>query len=426
MSGGTRRQYTAQERAAAVAKAHELGLAAATRALGIGKTTIWRWLKAAEETAGATERKGLDGGGVTASDESAPVADEAAGAATGRVRRVYTPSERARILAHTVKHGASAAAKEFGCSRWSIRDWRRKARLHAAGKLDTSPVVGSDDDPAVKRDRRILSVWRKHPGLGPSQIRNQLRRAGLKVSVHTVRVTMEEHGYVPPKVRRKEVHDERYEAVRPNMMWHADFLHRRINKLPVFVLLLIDDYSRFIVGWALWDAERVASVIETFESAVLRHGRPESMMSDGGSAFWSWRGVGQFTKLLEEYDIDQLIARTPQVNGKAEVLNANIQKELFDVDRFFDLTETRHRLDAWVDFYNYKRTHHALGGLLVPADRYHGRAGRVLAAIEAGRSADGIGEPVSVAARLLDLLRVTSHGGQLEVTLLGQRLWPPM
>jgi hypothetical protein len=122
--------------------------------------------------------------------------------------------------------------------------------------------------------------------------------------------------------------------------------------------------------------------------------------------------------------VDQLIAKIPQHNGKLEVLNANIQKELFNVDRFFDLTETRNRLEAWVDFYNYKRTHHALGGLLVPADRYQGRADRVLAAIEAGRSPDGIGEPLPVAARLLDLLRVTSRGGKLEVTLLGQRLWP--
>lgn len=422
MSSARRRKHTVRERAAAVAKARELGVSAAARHLGISKANISRWRRMADEdvAGNAQQVPGSDGGGAAAA--SAP--STAPQTPSRRVQRVYTPSERARILEHADKHGPSAAEKEFGCTRWSIREWRRKARLHAEGKADTSPVVGSDEDSAVERDRRVLAVWRKHPGLGPSQIRNQLRRAGLKVSVHTVRVTMEEHGYVPPKVRKKEVHDERYEAVRPNQMWHADFLHRYINRLPVYVLLLIDDFSRFIVGWELWDAERVAAVIETFERAVARHGRPESMMSDGGSGFWSWRGVGQFTKRLEEYDIDQLIAKTPQVNGKLEILNANVQKELFNVDRFFDLAETRRRLEAWVDFYNFKRTHHALGGLLVPADRYHGRADRVLAAIESGRSADGIGEPVSVAARLLDLLRVTSRGGQLEVTLLGQRLWP--
>ena len=109
---------------------------------------------------------------------------------------------------------------------------------------------------------------------------------------------------------------------------------------------------------------------------------------------------------------------------KVEVLNANIQKELFNVERFFDLAETRRRLEVWVDFYNFRRTHHALGGLLVPADRYFGRADRVLAELEAGRTADGVGEPAALGARCLDLLRVTRQGGQLEVCLMGERLWP--
>jgi transposase-like protein len=276
-----RRRYTAQERSEAVAKAGELGLTAAAKALGMSKTNIWRWLKQSEGAADAAAAAEA-----TAAPSAAVVDDVAEQSAvkSGRVRPVYTPSERARILEHAAKHGPTAAAKKYGCTRWSIRDWKRKTKLHAEGKSAASPVVGSDDDPAVERDRRILAVWRKHRGLGPSQIKNQLRRAGLKISTHTVRVTMEEHGYVPPKSRRKEVHDERYEAIRPNMMWHADFLHRYVNKLKVYVLLFIDDHSRFIVGWGLWEGERVASVIHTFEEAVARFGRPESMLVTAAAA----------------------------------------------------------------------------------------------------------------------------------------------
>ncbi|MEW6280891.1 MAG: DDE-type integrase/transposase/recombinase [Candidatus Eremiobacterota bacterium] len=225
---------------------------------------------------------------------------------------------------------------------------------------------------------------------------------------------LEEHGYVTPKVRRQSVHDHRYEAVRPNHLWHMDFLHRHIHKQKVHVLLVIDDFSRFIVGAALWDGERVAIVQETFLDAVGRHGRPEKIMSDGGSAFYSWRGVGEFTRLLEELEVDQLIATTPQANGKLEVLNANIQKELFNQETFFDLGEAQRRLLAWIHFYNYRRTHHALGGLLVPADRYFGRADEVLAHIEAGHRPEGVAEPIAVVDRQLDLFRITSHRGQVE------------
>ena len=109
----------------------------------------------------------------------------------------------------------------------------------------------------------------------------------MKISVHTVRVVMEDNGYVTPKVRRTEVHDKLYEATRPGAMWHLDFLHRYINKLPIYILLIVDDWSRFITGWAIWDGERVAAVMETFEGAVERYGRPEKVLNDGGSAFWA-------------------------------------------------------------------------------------------------------------------------------------------
>jgi transposase InsO family protein len=224
---------------------------------------------------------------------------------------------------------------------------------------------------------------------------------------------------VTPKTRRVETHDQRYEAVRPNHLWHLDFLHRHIHKQKVYVLLVLDDFSRFIVGGALWDGERVAAVTETFSAAVQRHGKPEKVMSDGGSAFYAWKGVAQFTRLLEEYEIDQFIATTPQVNGKLEVLNANVAKELFNQETFFDLGEAARRLAAWIHFYNFRRTHHALGGLLVPADRYFGRQDEVMAAIESGQRPDGLGEPLAVEHRELDLLRLTSCRGRLELSLLG-------
>ena len=123
-------------------------------------------------------------------------------------------------------------------------------------------------------------------------------------------------------------------------------------------------------------------------------------------------------------EIDQIIAKTPEHNGKVEVLNANAQKELFNQERFFSLKKAQAHARAWVSFYNFGRTHHGLGGLLVPADRYFGRSDEVLAQIEAGRSAEGIGEPIAVGERQLDLLRVSSRAGKIELLLMGERIWP--
>lgn len=418
--GQTLRRYRDEERASALALSREIGIAKAAAKTGIPKGTLSYW-RFADKRAGAA--------GTEASPKPAPskpTAEVAAVAAPSvkRVARVYTPSQKAQALETLAKHGPAEASRRLGISRFSLHEWKRKHdRATAQGTAD-SPLAGSDEDPASKRDQRILAEWKKYPGLGPSQIRNQLRRESFKVSVRTVRMVMEEHGYVTPKVRRVESHDQRYEAVRPNQLWHMDFLQRHINKQKISVLFLVDDFSRYIPGFAVWDEDRSEAVFECFESAVARHGRPESVMSDGGAAFWSWRGVSRFTRLLEEMGIDQIIAKVPQHNGKVEVLNANVQKELFNQERFFDLGEALTRLRAWVSFYNLRRTHHALGGLLVPADRYFGRSSEVLAHIEAGGSPGGIGEPISLGERQLDLLRVASRGGKVEVLLMGERIWP--
>jgi transposase InsO family protein len=314
----------------------------------------------------------------------------------------------------------SEASRKLGTSRFAIYAWRRQAQKAARGE---GPSPTSGPAPAeidAQRDREILAEWKQHPGLGPSQVRNQLRRRSIKVAVQTVRRVMEDAGYRPPKVKR-EPHDKRYEAVRPNHLWHLDFVHRHINRATTFTLILIDDHSRYVVGHGVDDAERAAMVIDTFETAVRRHGKPEAVMHDRGAAFWSWRGISKFTALLTELGVDQIVAEKKEHNGKVENFNGNLHKELFDRHRFFDVAEMRRRLAAHLHWFNHARTHHALGGLLVPADRYYGRADEVLARIESGIGREP-GEDLDIRDRCLELFKVVSRDGATEVWLMGQRL----
>jgi hypothetical protein len=127
---------------------------------------------------------------------------------------------------------------------------------------------------------------------------------------------------------------------------------------------------------------------------------------------------------LTELGIDQIHAKKKEHNGKVEVFNANLHKELFDRHRFYDLAEMKRRLAAHLHWYNHARTHHALGGLLVPADRFYGRAEEVLARIEAGGQRDG--DDLELRERCLELFKVVSKNGTPEVWLLGQRLTIPV
>lgn len=414
----TRRRFTESDRKKVLDDVAKLGVKGAAEKHGVHRSCVDRWLKkdgGARGTADIAEQ-----GGKASAAAPAEVTAVRRRTLKTRVVKIYTPSQRAEVLEYASEHGISAASEKFGVSRFSVYQWQRKLEKAAAGQ-GPSPVSGpAASEIEQQRDREILDEWHKHPGLGPSQIVNQLRRKNVKVSVNTARRVMEDAGYRPPKIKR-DPHDERYEAVRPNHLWHLDFVHKNINHSSTFTLILIDDYSRYVVGHGVDDAERADMVIKTFEDATERHGRPERVMDDRGSAFWSWRGISRFTALLTEMGIDQIDAKHKEWNGKVEVFNANLHKELFNAHRFYDLAEMRRRLASHLDWYNHSRTHHALGGLLVPADRYYGRVEQVLARIEAGAGRD-TGDLLDLRDRCLELFKVTSRAGVPEVWLLGQKL----
>jgi putative transposase len=414
-SRGRYKRYSAKQRRAALRDVSRLGVSGAAEAHDVPVSTLGNWLKQAAAKASRTTT-----GSKPESTAAEKECKEASRPRPRQVARRYTPSERAEVLEYAAESGVSAAHDKFGVSRFTIYDWRRKVERAAAGK-GPSPTAGpSAETIEAQRDAEILQEWKRHPGLGPSQVRNQLRRKGIKVAVNTTRRVMEDAGYRPPKVKRQG-HDARFEAVRPNHLWHLDFVHKNINRASTFTLILIDDHSRFVTGHGVDDAERAELVCETFEQAVSRHGKPEMVLHDKGSAFWSWRGISRFTALLTEMGIDQIAAEHKEWNGKLEVFNANLHKELFDVQRFYDVAEMRRRLAAHLHWYNHQRTSHALGGLLVPADRYYGRAEQVLTRIEAGTQRDST-DTLDLRDRCLELFKVVSENGVPQLWLMGQKL----
>jgi transposase InsO family protein/transposase-like protein len=444
-----RTKYTEHTRAKILDDAYTMGTCAAADKHGVPRSTVSRWRTAKDRPTPKPQQAQAQ----PAPSEAAiptPKPDDATTPPKRKVVKRYTPSQRAEAVEYAHTHGVAKASNALGMSRFSLYQWMRKSATAAKGETggkeaastaapsptgeetaappptgeETAASTPTDEEPTAspietQRDLEIIEEYKRHPGLGPSQIRNQLRRKNVKVSVHTVRRVMEEEGYRPPKVERVK-HDKRFEAVRPNHMWHLDFVARYINRAKVFTLILIDDHSRYVVGHAVDDAERADMVISTFEEAVERHGKPEIVMHDRGSAFWSWRGISRFTALLAELGIDQYVAKEKEHNGKVEAFNGNLHKELFDKHRFYDVTQMARRLASHLVWYNRARTHHSLGGLLVPADRYFGRADEVLARIEAGAGPDE--DLLAMGARRLSLFSITSKNGEVEVCLMGQRL----
>lgn len=79
------------------------------------------------------------------------------------------------------------------------------------------------------------------------------------------------------------------------------------------------------------------------------------------------------------------------MNGKAVALAAAMQKELVRQIELLDLCDALRQVGARVRFYNTKRPHHSLGGILVRADRFHGWQDETLRRLE---ECGAIGRPV--------------------------------
>ena len=176
-----RSRFSEEEKQVIVEEVARLGFTTVRRKYGIPDGTLGGWLRkfrsasrsAVSETPNSDESaRDVDSGpGAESSGEKVP---QAARTGKRRVARSYTPSQRAEILEYTSEHGVTAAAKKFGVSAWSVHDWHRKVEKAAQGQ-GADPTSGPDAmSIEEQRDREILSEWKRHPGLGPSQIKNQL------------------------------------------------------------------------------------------------------------------------------------------------------------------------------------------------------------------------------------------------------------
>jgi transposase InsO family protein len=285
----------------------------------------------------------------------------------------------------------------------------------------------------------ILEWKKKHPSMGPAQLRAQLKRFhGLRLSIKAIARVLRGHGYAVvhrgtrPGLGAPPV---RFEAPRRNALWQADFCEVRVGDERLHVLLVLDDFSRFIVGHALTDAPSSAVATATFRAAMARHGKPEAMRTDRGGGFIAHTKDGDFARVLESELVDHIIGRSysPRGGGKVESGVKTLKRELWECFHFEDRDEAERRLAAFVADYNHRRAHMGIDGL-TPADRFFGRADEVLARVDArtrgreARAATGA-TPGTLDEALgaqggapLEVLRLVLHDGHIELRFCGARV----
>ncbi len=303
----------------------------------------------------------------------------------------FSPEQRLLILDSWLRSKLPAGdfAPLVGLSMHTLRAWKaRFAELGPAG-LDDKPLgrpTGSRLSEATKR--AILLLKEQHPDWGQDRIAAVLLRSqGFSASATAIGRALVEAGYVaaPDASKPHAQEPKHFERARANQLWQTDlftFVLKRENR-RVHLVAFLDDHSRFVVGYGLHATASGALVRETLLAAVANFGAPQEVLTDNGTQYVTWRGKSEFTKLLEQRGIRQIVAtpRHPETLGKIERFWGTLWRECVETAVFRGLDDARRRIGLFIDHYNFQRPHSGIGGL-VPADRFFAAAPQVLATLK--------------------------------------------
>lgn len=349
-------------------------------------------------------------------------------------------------------------AEEIGVSTESLRIWRKRAEKEGTMPEPprADPQVEPSSPPPPSMPQRapkdpgnglgaheveaILSLKKKHPSMGPAQIRTQLKRfKGWRVAVRAIARVLKANGYeLVHTASRPKGQEEvrRWEAPHRNALWQMDFAELRVGPEKVALLLVQDDFSRYVVAFELMEHPTSERVVEALREAIRLHGKPEAVYTDRGGPFLSWNKASSLGAFLEKELIDHHVspAYRPMGRGKIEALVGCVRRELWDLVHFASVDDARDALKVFFRRFNEGRAHMGIDGL-TPADRFFGRWEAVREHVEAAsRRRQGAVAAAGNSSRdpfiteegipdgPAEVLRLVVSRGRMELRFLGHRV----
>lgn len=197
-----------------------------------------------------------------------------------------------------------------------------------------------------------------------------LRRNGEAVNRKRVRRLMRlmriEAIYQKPNTSRRHLEHKVYPYLlrglvidRPNQVWCADITYIPLAKGFVYLVAVMDWFSRRVLAWRLSIGMETAFCVDALQDAMDRYGQPDIFKTDQGVQFTS----GDF--------IAKLAARGVciSMDGKGRFLDnifierlwRSLKYEEVFIKAYASVGEARGGIGAWLIFYNETRLHQALG-----------------------------------------------------------------
>ena len=267
------------------------------------------------------------------------------------------PQGEAKALAGRIAHLCSIAS----LSRASYYRW-------------LEPKLSARDDADLRDLIQRLALKRRHEGY--RRITRRLRDEGFVVNAKRVLRLMRADSLL--SLRRRPFVAPTTESrhpfpIAPNLarglvhtgldqLWVADITYVRLAETFVYLAVVIDAFSRRVVGWALDDHLEARLAVDALDQAIEARDPPPGLIhhSDRGVQYAS----GDYVALLEAHGFLISMSRTgnPYDNAKAESFMKTLKCEEVYLKTYRDREEVHASLAHFIEeVYNRKRLHSALG-----------------------------------------------------------------
>ncbi len=154
---------------------------------------------------------------------------------------------------------------------------------------------------------------------------------------------------------------------RPHQHWHIDIAYINVAGTFYYLCSVLDGCSRAIIHWEIKEAMKEADVELVVERARERHpGVRPRIISDNGPQFIA-KDFKSYIRLTGMTHV-RTSPYYPQSNGKIERWHRTLKSETIRIKSPSSLEEARSTVDRFVDHYNHRRLHAAIG-TIAPADR---------------------------------------------------------
>jgi len=216
--------------------------------------------------------------------------------------------------------------------------------------------------------RLIDEQYTRTPFYGSPKMTAWLRRQGHQVNHKRVERLMNLMGLhaAQPRANTSRKHPEHkiypyllagVKIARPDHVWSTDITYIRLAQGFLYLVAILDWYSRFVLAWRLSNTLDTHFCIESLEAA-LRVSQPEIFNTDQGTQFTSLR----FTRILEDRDIRISMDGRGRVfdNIFVERLWRSVKYEEVYLKDYQTPEEAYRGLEDYFEFYNTERLHQAL------------------------------------------------------------------